>query len=373
MVQKIDEMVQETFPFEEYKGVDLAQFSKELRSLLDLEMSDEEFLTQVSVTVATLRDGHTRVEFRQLETPGIAPVDIQPVNGSFRIISVDDLDLEHLIGKKVVAIDDEPPAQRWQQRAGQVVTGRFGEAPLQGSAAFLSGEADQNLRLLLEGGTVVELRRRRFHSAPSAERFGDIGYLRIHTFGFIDDLETIDGFINDLMDTRGLIIDLRGNGGGYPSVTDGIFGRLIDSEVEPFRLEDRNGTLHRELRARSRGETYEGEVVILTDSRTYSASNYLAHRMVHHDRGVLLGAKTGGGAASPQRGAVILPGIWFQVSTHVLYPPSGSHSESGIEPTIPYSSSEELPPGESSAVLSTLESLPDSVIQRAIRYLEEGQ
>ena len=371
VVETVDQMVQETFPFEEYKEVDLQVFSKELHGLLELESEDEVFLTEVARTVAMLRDGHTRVEFRSLEVPAVAPLEIERIEGEFVVVAVDKGVSPELVGRRVRSVDGVEMGELFEAVKGKTFAGIGGEVSLSGSEAALAGEVDTAVRLRFEDGREVELRRRAIHSQPRGERIGDFGYIKIDTFGFIDDLEVLDGLINDMIDAEGLIIDLRGNGGGYPSVTDGLFGRLIPREVDPFKLVGQDGVLHRELRARPRGEIYEGPVVVLVDGRTYSASNYLAHRMIHHERGVLLGARTGGGAASPHRGKLLLPGIWFQVSTHVLYPPSGTHSESGLEPMIVYNP-EEQSEGESS-VLSTLTSQPDAVIQRAIRYLEEGQ
>ncbi len=366
VVETVDQMVVETFPFAEYKGVDLKEFSRELRMTLEGETPDVAFLEEVAAVVSRLRDGHTRVERRTLEEPGVAPVRVEVEEGprGDRLVVVGaDEGFQEWIGAAVVAVDGEPVSEAVERHRGWVEAGRDGEVALSGPTLLLAGEAGTEVVLSLEGGGEVVLTRRRALQPPASSRVGkggQIGVLKLETFGHIDDLERIDEILNDLMDTRGLIIDLRGNGGGYPSVTDGLFGRLIDRPVPPFELVDRYGKLYRQLEAPPRGETYEGHVVVLVDRRSYSASNYLAHRIVYYHRGVLVGQPTGGGAASPNRGVMLVPGVWFQVSTYVLRTPTGDHSESGLMPGIlvPAPTAKEQYAGE------------DRTLQRAIEYLE---
>lgn len=370
VVETIDEMVEETFPFADYKGLDLDEFSERLYASLEHE-ADDSFLRAVNHAVTYLNDGHTRMERRALEDPGVAAVDVRRVDGDVRVVAAD-AQWTELIGEKVVAIDGVDAHEALDAAEVWVEGGVDGEVALWGERLALAGEADAPLELEMEGVGTVEMGRRSVFDEPEVRRYGDdVGYLRLDTFGFIDDLTPIDRAINELMDTKGLIVDLRGNGGGFPSVVEGLFGRLVDEEKPSFEMVDVDGNLHRELEISPRGETYDGHVVLLSDRGTYSASNYFAHRLVYHDRGIIVGEHTGGGAAAPARSAHLVPGIWFRVSTYVVLTPEGDHSESGIPPTIEVDI-EDGPSVDDEAV-GGLSLTGDPVMDRALRYLEALQ
>ena len=375
VVETIDEMVIETYPFAEYKGVDLDEFSNQLWSVLDDgdEHEDREFLAEINKALNMLQDGHTRMERQRLQEPAVAPVGLRETDDGVVIDRTANGADPSLIGRRVESVDGRDVADVLDDVDGWTEAGVDGEAALSGTRLALSGEAETDVELTLDGGEVVELNRRALYDEPEVERYnGNIGYLRLDTFGFIDDLERVDEALNELDDTDGLMIDLRDNGGGFPSVSEGFFGRLIDDEQGAFRMVDVDGQLHRELPMKPRGDAYDGDVVVLVNNRTYSASNFFTHRIVYHDRGVLVGESTGGGAASPSRGAMLLPGVWFQVSTHVVRAPDGQHAESGLAPDIRVDVDEEVTSegDESSRVLGVT---GDPVKDRAIDYLEGRQ
>ncbi len=372
VVETIDGMVHESFPFADYKGVDLDEFSAKLEATLEADTDDQEFLADVRRAIAKLQDGHTRMERHYLEdeAPATAPVGVRDIDGDVVIDRVDDPEQAELIGERVDQIDGVKAAQQLREHQGITASVEHTEVALSGPRLALAGDPGSTLELTLEDGTAVTLQRRPMHDEPQTRVYDDnIGYLRVDTFGFIDDLERIDEAINELSDTDGLMIDLRDNGGGFPSVSEGLFSRLIQEERSPFRMVDVNDNVHRELPMEPRGDAYEGDITLLVNGTTYSASNLVAHRFRYHQRGALVGESTGGGAASPSNGAMILPGLWFQVSTHVVRAPDGEHRESGIEPDLEVDVEEEVAGVQEGAVGDEFESTGDPVIDRAILHL----
>ncbi|MBA2664815.1 MAG: hypothetical protein H0U74_21180 [Bradymonadaceae bacterium] len=377
MVETIDAMVLEHYPFAKQKGIDLRVFSNQLRNLPLDELEDDQFLVELARAVALLRDGHTRIERYHLEQLAEPALSLREADDGLVYVShLKAKGLGLLVGDRIDTIDGVAAAQYLEARRalpsawhqGQI--GHIGVDHMGGAASALAGPAGTSVVLGLAQGHEITLDRRNFFSEPVARRLpGNVGYIDIATFGFIDDLDRLDTAINDLMDSRALIIDLRGNGGGYPSVTDGLFGRLIAEDVAAFDMVAADGTHKRTIGPTPRGKTYDGEVVILTDGMTFSASNYLAQRLVYHKRGVLVGERTGGGSASPEQGLLLVPGIWFQVSTYVLQTPEGVNAEDGLEPQVAVSfSSDEIVNGlaTKSAVVGK-----DKVLDEAIRFLKE--
>ena len=372
MVTTIDTMVDDHYPFADYKGIELDEFSGALWATLDNDTSDADFLADINYALSMLRDGHTRMERRALKEPAVAPVDVEIDEEGVRIVAVDDEELADLVGERIDSVDGVDVHQAVTSIGEWTEAGHRGEFSLRGAELAFAGEAGTTVELALESGQTVKLQRRALHDEPEVRHLDDgIGYLRLDTFGFIDDLDRVDRAMNELMDSEGLMIDLRNNGGGFPSVSDGLFGRLIAEDVPSFGLVDVDGFESRKLTAKPRGETYRGEVVVLTNGRTYSASNYFAHRMLYHERGILIGGPTGGGAAAPKMGVRLLPGVWFQVSSHVVRTPEGDHSESGFEPQINVDDEEDMAIEEGG--LHTLTVTGDPVMNRAHYYLTNGE
>ena len=121
-----------------------------------------------------------------------------------------------------------------------------------------------------------------------------IGYIKINNFA----MTTFDEFMNGLNELKGqgmksLILDLRGNAGGIMEASIQIANQFLqEGQLIVYtkgRTQPRN-----EARATGKGEFETGDLVILVDEWSASASEILAGAIQDNDRGTIIGRRTFG-------------------------------------------------------------------------------
>jgi len=121
-----------------------------------------------------------------------------------------------------------------------------------------------------------------------------IGYIKLNRFS----MTTMDEFKSSLEElkadnVKSLILDLTGNGGGYLEVAF----ELADEFLDDNKLIVYTEGLHspkREYRSTSRGLFEEGNLVILIDEGSASASEIVAGAVQDWDRGIIIGRRSFG-------------------------------------------------------------------------------
>jgi carboxyl-terminal processing protease len=181
---------------------------------------------------------------------------------------------------------------------------------------------------------------------------------------------------------EGLILDVRFNGGGSMAEAVAMAGIFIDAgpvgvmknkDKEPFTLKDIN-----------RGTIYDGPLVIMVNSLSASASEFLAAALQDYNRALIVGARTYGKATAqqimpadptlnfeekksrPQINDIISAAGFAKVTTEKLYRITGKTAQQiGVMPDIELPDAvQELPLSESVLPLSFA---PDS-IQKKVYY-----
>jgi carboxyl-terminal processing protease len=121
-----------------------------------------------------------------------------------------------------------------------------------------------------------------------------IGYIKINTFA----MTTFDEFMKGLKELKGqgmtsLILDLRGNSGGIMEAAIQIADQFLkEGQLIVYtkgRSQPRN-----EARATGKGEFETGDLVVLIDEWSASASEILAGAIQDNDRGTLIGRRSFG-------------------------------------------------------------------------------
>lgn len=170
---------------------------------------------------------------------------------------------------------------------------------------------------------------------------GQIGYLRINTFGSTVSEGDIQFALARYRNTRGLIIDIRQNGGGSLRNVFTIMNRLARSRTRVYDSfiksgpgrEDFAGPQTAYVEPPKEGITYEKPVMVLIDRGTYSAGSIFALIARTLPQMKLIGDTTGGGLGIPNGGQ--LPNGWtYRMSISRTISVDGMNFENGVPPDI---------------------------------------
>jgi hypothetical protein len=138
---------------------------------------------------------------------------------------------------------------------------------------------------------------------------GAIGYLNIRAMAGQSgktgepaaDLSAIDGLMQrvlaDIGELPNLVVDLRSNGGGYDGVALRFAAYLMDRKRLAFTKSARHGngfTGKQTIHVTPAGETYRGNLFVLTSELTASAAEIFVLSLLQHPRLTLIGEPTHG-------------------------------------------------------------------------------
>jgi carboxyl-terminal processing protease len=111
--------------------------------------------------------------------------------------------------------------------------------------------------------------------------------------GFIDDDFGVEAAFTRASKSKAMIIDLRGNGGGSVETLQNVLGMMFD---HPIVVADRVGRKKlKPITIRPAGShAYKGNIFVLVDSESASASEILARVVQIENRGTVIGDRTAG-------------------------------------------------------------------------------
>ena len=132
-----------------------------------------------------------------------------------------------------------------------------------------------------------------------------VGYIRILTFEREWPTSEFDDALTAMSGATSLIIDVRDNGGGSAALAAEIAGRFASSATTYARVRYRNGPAHSDFGALidravvPSGRRFSGNVYVLTNRRSLSASEDFVLAMRAAARATIVGDPTGGASGSP--------------------------------------------------------------------------
>ena len=148
------------------------------------------------------------------------------------------------------------------------------------------------------------------------------GYIRITSFGakthseFVTKLDSLKS-----LGMKNLILDLSGNGGGYLNSAVEIAGEFIKEESLVVYTEGKNNP-RSDYHAYSSGKFRKGNLVVIVDESSASASEILAGAIQDWDRGLIVGRRTFG-KGLVQRPFQLPDGSMIRLTIARYYTPTG--------------------------------------------------
>jgi C-terminal processing protease CtpA/Prc len=159
----------------------------------------------------------------------------------------------------------------------------------------VTAKIEQGKKMLRFEDMFSEIRKAENAAQLSRHRYIEIGedvcIWKMPQFDLSD--EDVDKMMSKVKKRKALILDLRGNSGGYETTMQRLIGHLFDHDITIGNLKSRKES--KPVLAKTRGDsTYKGQLVVLIDSRSASASEVLARIVQLEKRGTLVGDRSSG-------------------------------------------------------------------------------
>lgn len=291
-------------------------------------------------------DGTTGIDVRVVDGAALvvrvdtgSSADEAGVKPGWVISRIGEEEIAPLLAKLEKALRERERAPREAVLSGSVngrLGGRVGEDV---TIEFLDGAGQSQERVLSR--TKSRGWKRQFGHLPpihiwiDVERLdGDVGYIAFNSFlDPIDVMPVFNEAMKSFSDASGVIVDIRGNGGGLPTMVTGMIGWMIEEKnrhIGTMYLRD----VELELVVNPRRPTFVGPVAVLVDGLSGSASEFFAGGLQDLGRACIVGSQTMG-AALPSAVEKLPNGDGFQyVFANYLSAGGESLEGAGVTPDI---------------------------------------
>lgn len=308
MLRRVRTEIEEHYFDPGYNGKNLDQMDYRAQRTIESAGDLAEAFGGVAQFVADLGDSHTRFFPPSLTVEANYGWSWQMVGDDCYVVGVaDGSDAKRKglkPGDKVLAIDGLKPTRQNMRVIWYVY---HALRPRQGMALWVErpdgtrGEVlfEAKLRRLPPEFDVTSLEH--FRMFQAFRPGGDIRYewktidsvalWRFSNFGYQD--ERLDRYMNDARGYPWLILDLRGNSGGAVEGITRLLGHFFPDSVPAFTQVSRDTTSEFVVRPRGDGP-YTGQVIVLMNSSSASASEITARLLQMKGRAMVVGDRSAG-------------------------------------------------------------------------------
>ena len=169
----------------------------------------------------------------------------------------------------------------------------------------------------------------------------NVGYMYIGSFSTSFSQRLISSIFTYFEECIGLIIDVRDNGGGDLTLAQDLAARFLEEKTLVGYIAHKTGPGHDDfsepkavyVEPDTTRLRWDKRVCVLTNRRSYSATNDFVRNMRMSPQVLIVGDRTGGGSGLPM--STELPNGWsLRYSAAPMYDADMQHTEFGIDPDV---------------------------------------
>ena len=297
--------IQENYYDPKLRGVDFVSVFKTAEAQLKKSKSDQESMIILASILMELDDSHTIFlppVYREFYNPGWRMMTF----GEKCVITYVEPESEAekkglKVGDVVLQVDGVKPWRKdlWKieylfrslspAKVRQLVVQSAGEAARTVVAAAITKQTE-----ITTPDEAREIRKK--NQQRNAERVygisNEVGLWRIPAFSYYEQPE-IDQILEKIKSYKKLVLDLRGNPGGGTDIVAAVIGCLINRTVKVSDHKTRKNSTPWINKPHKKG-AFEGELVVLVDSKSTSGAEVVARVTQLEKRGMVVGDQTGG-------------------------------------------------------------------------------
>jgi len=292
-------VVDEHYLYEDFGGVDWEKIKLKYRPQVLAADTPDAFYETLEAMIDELRDEHSR-----FESPQEAFVQEALASGTEAYVGIGILSVMTDDGMLITTVFPNSPAAEANIKRRDVIVAVDG-VPVNDETS-ISGRDDTEVQLHVrspdDGTRIVTLRRQPVLAQYVPELYllpeTHIGYLLIQSFWAHDMAEKVRIALSEFVSANegqidGLIIDVRGNGGGWRNVLEGVLQHFVSGEVGAFYSQRTNYPL-----SITSSELYEPlkdvPIVVLVDRETESYAEIFAAVLQSARGAEVVGVSTAG-------------------------------------------------------------------------------
>jgi C-terminal processing protease CtpA/Prc len=288
-----------------FRGIDLDARFKDAEQQVKQAVNRDQLILIVAQTMLELNDSHTFFVPPSRAARFEYGWEMQMVGDKAFVTAVkpkSDAEAKGLkVGDLIISVDGYPPSR---DNLWKMYYRYYALMPTLSIKFVVQSPGDPAARevavlaKIQKGANVVNwrdifIRFLREHGDVEKDRYAEFGNdLLVWRMNSFDDPDHMNAIMNKAQKFKSLIIDLRGNLGGYTDALSRLLGALFDHEV---KIADQKGRKEmKPLSSKSHGATFKGQLVVLIDSDSASASELFARTIQLEKRGTVIGDRSSG-------------------------------------------------------------------------------